>query len=292
MEFLNSCHHPIELNHKAMLNSSSNLYKSDWINLVFKDRNKNYGAYSLRAESSFTTMKALFIAAPVFIALFVGPQIYSRMHPQLKTVDVEMMPVQTAPPPVKDKIFEKKLSAPKPEPVKEKLKTVALSSNIKVVDRPVLDIKPPTLEDLQGAVVGQVTQEGAATTANVTPLVTEGKGNGTGTEVTDNAVYDASGIDKFPEFEGGMAAWAKYIRKNLRYPEAAQDQGIQGRVSVSFVVEKDGSISDVTILKGIGGGCDEEAMRVIKKSPKWRAGQQQNNKVRVRYTMPISFLIG
>ena len=275
-----------------MLNISSNLYKSEWINLVFKNRNQNYGAYSLRTESSSITTRALFIAAPLFVALFAGPLIYQRLHPQEKSVDVTMKPVDTITPPAPDKIFEKKLSAPKPEPVTEKLKTVAMSSNIKVVEQPVNDITPPTLEDIKDAVIGQATQAGTSTTAAATPVVSDSKGSGTGVEAVDNGVYDPNGVDKYPEFEGGMAAWAKYIKKNLHYPEAAMEREIQGRVTVSFVVEKDGSISDVTILRGIGGGCDEEAMRVIKKSPKWKAGMQQNNKVRVRYTMPISFSIG
>lgn len=275
-----------------MLNISSNLYKSEWIDLVFKNRNQNYGAYSLRTESSSITARALFIAAPLFVALFAGPLIYKRLHPETKTTEVTMRPIDTAAPPAVDKIFEKKLSAPKPEPVKEKLKTVAMSANIKVVERPLTDIAPPTLDEIKDAVVGQVTQSGTATTATATPVVSDSKGSGNGIEAVDNGIYDPNGVDKYPEFEGGMAEWAKYIRKNLRYPEAAMEREIQGKVMVSFVVEKDGSISDVSILKGIGGGCDEEAMRVIKKSPKWKAGIQQNNKVRVRYTMPISFLIG
>lgn len=292
MEFFSLIHHKYESNLKAMLNISSNLYKSEWTDLVFKNRNKSYGAYILRAESSAITMKAFFIAAPLFIALFAGPLIYQRLHPDVKVDEVKMTPVEFSKPPATDKIFEKKEEKPKAEPVHEKVKTVAMSANIKVVDRPVTDITPPVIDDIKDAVIGQVTQAGAVTTSSVTPVVTANKGSGTGTVAEDNSVHDAAGLDLNPEFEGGMAAWSKYIRKNLRYPSMAQENGVQGKVFIGFVVEKDGSISDVTILKGIGGGCDEEAMRVIKKSPKWKPGQQQNNKVRVRYTMPISFLIG
>jgi protein TonB len=92
-----------------------------------------------------------------------------------------------------------------------------------------------------------------------------------------------------PEFVGGMDAWAKFLGKNLRYPVQARDEGIQGRVTVSFVVEKNGELSNVKVLKGIGYGCDEEAIRVIKKSPFWKPGFQNGRPVRVSYVMPIVF---
>lgn len=107
---------------------------------------------------------------------------------------------------------------------------------------------------------------------------------------TDNNIY-VDGVEKFPEFPGGMAAWTKFIQKNLRYPYMAQDAGIQGKVFLNFVVEKDGSITDVTVSRGIGYGCDDEAVRVIKKSPRWIAGRQNNQTVRVRYSMPISYML-
>ena len=104
-------------------------------------------------------------------------------------------------------------------------------------------------------------------------------------------MHNAAGVEVYPQFPGGMTAWAKFIQKNLKYPIMAQDANIQGKVYLSFVVEKDGAITDVSVLRGIGAGCDEEAMRVIKKSPKWKAGQQNNQNVRVRYTMPINYTI-
>jgi len=86
-----------------------------------------------------------------------------------------------------------------------------------------------------------------------------------------------------------MKAFTKYMERNLRYPSQAQEDGIQGKVFLSFVVEKDGSITDVKVLKGIGFGCDEEAMKVIKKSPLWKPGKNKGIPVRVRYNMPINF---
>jgi protein TonB len=272
-----------------MANFASNLYKSEWIDLVFKNRNKSYGAYSLRAESSSITLKALVLTVPVFILMIAGPGIYKRLKPDAVVPQETYRVIDVAEPPLRVKPEEKKVVQPKSEPLPEKVKMVKLTANIAVVKDPLRDEKPLMIDDLKDAVIGQLTQAGDATKASAAPVAGAGVGNGVVLPVEDTHIYDASGIDSYPEFEGGMAAWAKFIQKNLRYPYAAQEQEVQGKVFLSFVVEIDGSITDVTLIKGIGAGCDEEAMRVIKKSPKWKPGQQQNRKVRVRYTMPLSF---
>jgi protein TonB len=94
-----------------------------------------------------------------------------------------------------------------------------------------------------------------------------------------------------PEFEGGVKQMYKWLGNNLRYPVNATYNGIQCKVIVTFIIEKDGQISNVKVLKGIGIGCDEEAERVINEMPKWNAGMQNGTPVRVRYTIPLSFQI-
>ncbi len=81
----------------------------------------------------------------------------------------------------------------------------------------------------------------------------------------------------------------KYLQDNLKYPVRAKELGIQGKVYLSFVVEKDGSVTDVALLRGIGGGCDEEAIRAVKNMPKWIPGKQRNIPVRVRFNLPVNF---
>ncbi len=88
-----------------------------------------------------------------------------------------------------------------------------------------------------------------------------------------------------------MKAWVEFLQRNLRYPAQAKDATIQGSVLVGFVIDKEGVLTDVRVIKGIGSGCDEEALRVIKKSPRWKAGMQNGQAVRVRYIIPISFTI-
>ena len=96
-------------------------------------------------------------------------------------------------------------------------------------------------------------------------------------------------VEEMPAFPGGEAKLMEYVGKNIKYPQIARETGIQGRVFISFVVEPDGSVSNVKLLRGIGGGCDEEAMRVVKSMPKWKPGKQRGKAVRVSYQIPVFF---
>jgi protein TonB len=98
-------------------------------------------------------------------------------------------------------------------------------------------------------------------------------------------------VEDNPVFPGGDEARLKYISNNITYPNIAIESGIQGTVYVTFVVEKDGSISNVKVLRGIGGACDEEALRVIRNMPKWQAGKHRGKEIRVQYNLPIKFVL-
>ena len=99
-------------------------------------------------------------------------------------------------------------------------------------------------------------------------------------------------VEQMPQFPGGEAALIDFVGKNIQYPQEAKEKNISGRVFVGFVIEKDGSVSNVEVVRGIGGGCDEEAVRVIKGMPKWEPGKQKGKPVRVNYMMPINFKLG
>ena len=96
-------------------------------------------------------------------------------------------------------------------------------------------------------------------------------------------------VEQMPEFPGGKDALIAYISKNLNYPEQAVEEGIEGVVYVSFVVEEDGKISNAKVLRGIGGGCDEEALRVVQRMPNWTPGKQRGEALRVKYNLPIRY---
>ena len=99
-------------------------------------------------------------------------------------------------------------------------------------------------------------------------------------------------VEEQPTPDGGMPAFYDFVRKNLKYPSQARRMGIEGKVFVQFVVDKDGTITDVQAIKGIGAGCDEEAIRVLSKHPKWKPGKQRGRPVRVRMVIPITFKLG
>lgn len=96
-------------------------------------------------------------------------------------------------------------------------------------------------------------------------------------------------VEQMPEFPGGAVEMTKFIQKNIKYPMMARESDIQGRVYVNFVVEPDGSVSNVTVMRGIGGGCDEEAVRIVNMMPKWNPGKQRGVAVRCSFTVPIVF---
>lgn len=108
--------------------------------------------------------------------------------------------------------------------------------------------------------------------------------------VDDDDVFEK--VEEAPEFPGGLSALYTFLAKNMKYPAEAREKNIQGKVYVSFIIEKDGSVSNVTLIRGIGGGCDEEAIRVVQMLPKWIPGKTRGNPIKVLYKMPVSFRLG
>ena len=111
-------------------------------------------------------------------------------------------------------------------------------------------------------------------------------------EVEEEEVVEAeifTIVEEMPDFPGGLAKLADYLGKNIKYPQMARESGIQGLVFVNFVIEPDGSVSNVNVMRSLGGGCDEEAIRVVKSMPKWKPGKQRGKAVRVSYILPVNF---
>jgi len=108
----------------------------------------------------------------------------------------------------------------------------------------------------------------------------------------EGKLYDLANVEIAPEFQGGQTALGKYLGSRLRYPAGARQNKIQGKVYIGFIVEKNGSLADFRVVRGIGGGCDEEAIRVLKSSPAWRPGMASGKPVRTSYVLPITFQLG
>jgi protein TonB len=192
--------------------------------------------------------------------------------------------ILSAPPPVDDK----KVPPPPPvEPPPPKVDQVKFPPPVVKPDDQVVEEEPPTIKELEKADPGQKTLKGDPNADIVinTP-VSDGPIN---QEVTEDSNTIFTNVEVLPTFPGGLEKFGQFLGRNLRYPPIARENGVQGRVYCTFVVEKDGSLTDIKVTRGIGGGCDEEAVRVLKSSPKWNPGVQNGRNVRVSYTVPIFF---
>jgi protein TonB len=270
-----------------MLGSKLDILKTEWIDVVFTDRNKAYGAYDLRKQNPKNTSKALAIGIVVFVFLISFQTILNfisgfipKAHEKMKITNVVLQP----PPP----IDQKKPPPPPPEPPKPKVDQVKFPPPVVKPDNEVKE-QPPTVKELEVADPGQKTVKGDP---NAEIKIDEPVGNSDVKQVTEedpNKIFTA--VEKEPNFPGGEAAFANYLGKNIHYPAIAKENNVQGKVFLSFVVERDGSLTDIRVVRGIGSGCDDEAVRVLKASPKWRPGIQNGRPVRVAYTIPISFTL-
>lgn len=108
-------------------------------------------------------------------------------------------------------------------------------------------------------------------------------------EISEEVIFTV--VEEWPSFPGGEEARLRFLSENIRYPQMAREAGIQGTVFITFVVERNGSVTDVRVVRGIGGGCDEEAVRVVRNMPRWTPGRQRGQPVRVQFTMPIRFVL-
>jgi periplasmic protein TonB len=244
--------------------------------IVFEHRNKLYGAYYLRRLYNKHVTRALLISIAILLAGLAYPLISSfyalRKAKYIeKSVTAEMMkmekPKEAAPPP----------PPPPPEALEQKVKFVApIVTTDSVVETP--DIF--NQDDLNKKTVNE-----AVAVEEVVEAVKE--------EVIE--VEEAKPIftivEEMPSFPGGEGELAKFLGANIVYPQIAKESGIQGTVYVSFVVDSKGKVTDVRVLRGIGGGCDEEALRVVRMMPSWHPGKQNGQSVRVQFNMPIRFTL-
>lgn len=259
--------------------------------IVFANRNKAYGAYALRKDYSKTIYRALGIGSVLFLLAMATPTIISVLKPEEQEqamVEVDLM--KLPPPP----IDPNEPPPPPPPPVElPKVNTVKfLPPEVKPDEEVPEETPPPTVEELKEAVAAEKTQEGDPNAEEVIVAPEETAGP-TKVEAAVEAAPKEEQIftvvEQNPEFPGGMSALGQFLSKNIRYPPAASRANVSGRVFVSFVVNTDGSIQDVQVLKGLGFGTDEEAMRVVRAMPKWRPGKQSGRPVRVKYNLPINF---
>ena len=260
------------------------ILKNNWIDIVFEGRNKSYGAYQFRKDNNKTSIIALVIGAAFLVFTLVFPKILS-MLPQGSQDDLDTdVKITTVKLPPKPKEEIKNLPPPPPPPppapkvdVKKFVKPVVAKAE-EVVET------PPKNEELVDKKIGTKEIKGNPDAV----LTVEPPGDGPPAKKIveeDKNIYSTAGIELQPSFEGGIEKFYKFVGSNFNPPD---QPGLNGRLIVTFIVEKDGSLTDIKVLRDIGYGTKEEAIRVLKKSPRWKPGIQNGKPVRVQYSLPIS----
>lgn len=266
------------------------LFKETWLDLVFEGRNKKYGAYELRKENPKTSIRSLLIGGVVFAFATLSPKLIDMIDKggDDDIIDQKITTVNLDQP----KKEEVKIEEPKkPEPPKPKIDEVKFLPP-KVVEAKEVKEELKAVEELKDKTISDKDQKGDEN-AKVTIDQPTGD-NDKVTEVVDNTVYSSAGLEVQPEFQGGMQAFYKYCSRNYKTDDIAEklSSDLTGKVFVEFVVEKDGSLTDIKVVRDLGFGTGQEAIRMLKTVPKWTPGEQNGKKVRARYVLPIAISIG
>lgn len=272
------------------------LISNEWSDMMFENRNKEYGAYVLRRQTgrrnviSMIAVLLLFAAVMVFMIAKNAYEAYQKEHAVMDQV-TELSAL------TQQKKKEAKVER-KEIPVRQEQQQVVekVKSSVKFT-APVIkkddEVKPEDELKSQDEIMNSKVAVGAL---NVV-------GNDENGEVLkakeviatepvkpkeeENKVFDV--VEQMPSYPGGMGALMQYLSSHIKYPVIAEENGIQGRVICTFVVERDGSITDVRIAKSVDPSLDKEAMRVVSSMPKWIPGKQNGSAVRVKYTLPVTF---
>lgn len=262
----------------------------DALDVVFEHRNRAYGAYQLRREYPKTLARALGIGLLLIAAMVLLPRIlsaFSALLPEKPLNDLVITPtmivVEAPPPPV--------IQGPPPPP--EMKAAVEFTPPVVAPDDEVPEEKPRDVQSIldDSRDVGSKTIEGPDDGPPTLDPPSEGLGVLETATPADDAAVDGFAVNKMPSFPGGDAEMFQWIYKNLKYPDQAREAGIFGLVALQFVVGKDGSITDIIVLKTPAGGAilGKEATRVIQSMPKWNPGENNGHPVKVRYTLPLRF---
>ena len=268
-----------------------NLTSQEWLDIIFEGKNKDYGAYTLRSDSPKRHSVAFIVVAAAAVLTILSASLintYNQNKRKEKITDVvQMSDISMKNAEVPKENIEKRYEAPPPVELKS---TIKFTAPVIMDDNKVNENNQITSQDeLVGAkveistttVIGTDEQFGK----NIADL--EKDKLVVGEKAPDEEVHIV--VEQPPSFPGGDAALMEYLNNNISYPAIAVDMNIQGKVTCSFVVGKDGSIQDVRVERSVDGSLDKEAVRVIKSMPRWIPGRQGGNAVKVKYYLPVSF---
>lgn len=274
------------------------LYDPKWVEMVFAGKNKEYGAYQLRKGTSGRNIKALLILviAAALVGGFLAWKVIEQKQAEEQQAYMEAMELAKLQQQAKKEEKKKEPVKPKIEPKKEipvaretqkftapvikKDELVKEENQVKQMDK--LDEKVAVgTENKEGTKdrLAEAVRSDIAVAAPPPPPAPKPE--------VSNKVFEV--VEEMPHFPGGAAALQAFLSSNTKYPVVAQENGVQGRVTVSFVVERDGSITDVKVVRSVDPSLDREASRVVRSMPRWSPGKQNGSTVRVKYTVPVVF---
>ncbi len=262
------------------------ILKSDYLDILFDGRNKEYGSYELRRKYPKRMRNAGIIGISVIALALAIPVIANIADSKNKKITIaNLTEIKLAEPPPIDP-NQPPPPPPPPAPPPPVKPTIAFTPPVIKKDEEVREEeKPPEQTQMEDKAISTVTQEGDPD--GIDPGLLDSKGTGVVEAAPAPQIFEF--VEQMPEFPGGNDKVSRYLADKMRYPEMARENNIQGRVIVRFVVNESGEISDVQVQRGIGGGCDEEAVRVVKGMPKWKPGRQNGRPVKVYFTLPITF---
>ena len=268
------------------------LISAEWTNLVFEGRNQDYGAYQLRKDTSKRNIWSIIIVALAAVLLYLGLTLH-RMAEANRTVE-NTQAIQLANLENKKKeakVEKKEQIKVEPEKTVERVKSsVKFTAPVIKKDNLVKEEDEIKLDEIEKSnkAIGALTVEGNDEVGGeVLQLREQIAAPEPPKPAEENKVHDF--VEQMPSFPGGMGALMSWLSQNIKYPVIAAENGVEGRVIVQFVVEKDGSITDVKTAKSVDPSLDKEATRVVSSMPHWIAGRQNGNPVRVKYTVPVTF---
>ena len=275
------------------------LYDPKWVDMVFAGKNKEYGAYQLRKGTSGRNIKSLLILviAAALVGGFLAWKVIEQKQAEEQQAYMEAMEL------AKLQEQAKKEEKKKPEKVQPKIeakKEIPVARETQKFTAPVIKKDELVKEENQVKQMDKLDEKVAVGTENKEG-VKDRTVEAVRSEIAVAApppppapkpevatkVFDV--VEEMPSFPGGQGALMSYLASNIKYPVVAQENGVQGRVIVSFVVERDGSISDVKVARSVDPSLDREAQRVVKSMPRWKPGKQNGSAVRVKYTVPVVF---
>ena len=264
------------------------LASSEWCQLIFEGKNQAYGAYRMRANSTKRHNVAMLIVVIIAAVGFSIPTLLKLATPEQKEVMTEVTTLsKLAEPEIKQEEMKRVEPVAPPPP--------ALKSSIKFT-APVIKKDEEVHED------NEIKSQEDLNATKVSISIADVKGNDeidgqdiadfkdfVAPEVEEEEVYII--VEQMPGFPGGEEALLKYISDHIEYPTMAVERGIEGRVTVRFVVNKDGYVQDVTVIRGVHELLDKEAVRVIQSLPRWNPGKQNGVAVAVYYNVPVNFTL-